>query len=137
MPALCSPVEKGGIGFDYRLAMGIPELWIQTVSEPNEEHWNLCEITKALLNRRKTERTIAYVECHDQSMVGGKTMAFRLMGTEMWTKMSALSPLTPGIRRGMALHKLIRMITLVLGGQGWLTFMGNEFGHPDWIDFPR
>eukprot|EP00210_Caulerpa_lentillifera_P001326 g1276.t1 len=137
MPTLCRPVNKGGIGFDYRLAMGIPELWIDTMSRPNEDNWNLEQIVSSLRNHRHHEKTIAYVECHDQSMVGGKTMAFRLMGTEMWTKMSALSPLTPGIRRGMALHKLIRMITFVLGGQGWMNFMGNEFGHPDWIDFPR
>ena len=63
--------------------------------------------------------------------------AWRLMGPEMYTGMSALQPPSPTIARGMALHKMIRAATIALGGDGWLGFMGNEFGHPEWIDFPR
>ena len=39
-------------------------------------------------------------------------------------------PSTPLIDRGIALHKMIRLITMGLGGEGYLNFMGNEFGHP-------
>ena len=117
--------------------MGIPEMWIRTLQESDDHQWSLDDIVKALQNRRRTEKTIAYVECHDQCMVGGITLVFRLMGTEMWTNMSALFPMSANIKRGMALHKTIRLLTFVLGGDAWLNFMGNEFGHPDWVDFPR
>lgn len=117
--------------------MGIPEMWIKTLEQPDDGRWSLEEMLYTLQNRRRSEKTIAYVECHDQSIVGGKTLAFRLMGPEMWTKMSALSPMTPNIKRGLALHKMIRLVTFALGGNAWLNFMGNEFGHPDWVDFPR
>lgn len=59
------------------------------------------------------------------------------MGPEMYMGMSALQPETPVIARGVALHKIVRTLTMALGGEGWLGFMGNEFGHPEWIDFPR
>ena len=118
--------------------MGIPELWIRTVKEEDDDgRWNLEAIVAGLQNRRSGEKVVAYVECHDQCIVGGKTMAFRLMGTEMWNNMSVLSPMTPTIKRGLALHKVIRLLTFALGGDAWLNFMGNEFGHPDWVDFPR
>ena len=51
--------------------------------------------------------------------------------------MSKLNDLTVQVERGIALHKMIRLISFVLGGEGYLNFMGNEFGHPEWIDFPR
>ena len=59
------------------------------------------------------------------------------MDKEMYDFMSDLSPLTPVIERGVALHKLIRLLTYGLGGEGYLNFEGNEFGHPEWLDFPR
>lgn len=117
--------------------MGIPDMWIRMVDEYEDRNWSLEEILSCLQNRRRTEKTIAYVECHDQAIMGGKTLAFRLIGTEMWTNMSALFPMTSNIKRGLALHKMIRLLTFALGGDAWLNFMGNEFGHPDWIDFPR
>lgn len=138
MPTLCLPIEVGGIGFDYRLAMGIPELWLKIVNIQKDKNWSMSEILKSLTNRHKHEKTISYVECHDQCMVGGQTLAFRLMGSEMWDHMSTLNgQKVPLIDRGIALHKMIRLVTFVLGGQAWLNFMGNEFGHPDWVDFPR
>uniref|UniRef100_A0A5F9DKX8 1,4-alpha-glucan-branching enzyme n=1 Tax=Oryctolagus cuniculus TaxID=9986 RepID=A0A5F9DKX8_RABIT len=100
MPALCSPILQGGGGFDYRLAMAIPDKWIQ-------------------------------------ALVGDKSLAFWLMDAEMYTNMSVLAPFTPVIDRGIQLHKMIRLITHTLGGEGYLNFMGNEFGHPEWLDFPR
>eukprot|EP00033_Pygsuia_biforma_P003508 GCRY01003839.1.p1 GENE.GCRY01003839.1~~GCRY01003839.1.p1 ORF type:complete len:778 (-),score=83.50 GCRY01003839.1:94-2403(-) len=137
MPGLCRTVDEGGFGFDYRLAMAVPDKWIQIIKELEDEHWNMGNIVYTLTNRRKNEKCIAYCESHDQALVGDKTIAFRLMDKEMYTNMSCLSPLGPVVDRGMALHKLIRLVTYALGGEGYLTFMGNEFGHPEWLDFPR
>ncbi|KAJ3045072.1 alpha-1,4-glucan branching enzyme [Rhizophlyctis rosea] len=137
MPTLCRPVAEGGIGFDYRLAMAIPDMWIKLLKEKRDEEWDMGNITHTLTNRRWKEPAIAYAESHDQALVGDKTIAFWLMDKEMYTNMSDLTELTPVVDRGMALHKLIRLITFGLGGEGWLNFMGNEFGHPEWLDFPR
>ncbi|TPX61466.1 1,4-alpha-glucan branching enzyme [Powellomyces hirtus] len=137
MPTLCRPVSECGIGFDYRLAMALPDMWIKYLKEKRDEEWEMGHITHTLTNRRYKEPTIAYCESHDQALVGDKTLAFWLMDKEMYTNMSDLSPLTPIIDRGLALHKMIRLITFGLGGEGYLTFMGNEFGHPEWLDFPR
>ncbi|XP_064583009.1 1,4-alpha-glucan-branching enzyme isoform X1 [Zonotrichia leucophrys gambelii] len=137
MPALCRPVAEGGGGFDYRLAMAIPDKWIQIIKELKDEDWNMGNIVHTLTNRRYEEKYIAYAESHDQALVGDKTLAFRLMDAEMYTNMSVLMPLTPVIDRGIQLHKMIRLITHALGGESYLNFMGNEFGHPEWLDFPR
>uniref|UniRef100_A0A2K5YH38 Alpha-amylase/branching enzyme C-terminal all beta domain-containing protein n=1 Tax=Mandrillus leucophaeus TaxID=9568 RepID=A0A2K5YH38_MANLE len=137
MPALCSPISQGGGGFDYRLAMAIPDKWIQLLKEFKDEDWNMGDIVYTLTNRRYLEKCIAYAESHDQALVGDKTVAFWLMDAEMYTNMSVLSPFTPVIDRGIQLHKMIRLITHGLGGEGYLNFMGNEFGHPEWLDFPR
>ena len=136
MPGLCLPVEDGGIGFDYRLAMGIPDLWIRILKERRDEDWDLWNIWYELTGRRPKEPVIAYVESHDQALVGDKTVMFRLCDAEMYWNM-AKDKENLVIDRGMALHKMIRLLTLSLGGEGYLTFMGNEFGHPEWIDFPR
>jgi len=136
MPGMARAVEEGGIGFDYRLAMGIPDYWIKLVKELPDEKWNLGELFGAMLNRRRDEKHVAYAESHDQALVGDQTLAFRLMGAEMyWNMAKGKSSLV--VERGIALHKLIRLFTFSLGGEGWLSFMGNEFGHPDWVDFPR
>ncbi|XP_012500199.1 PREDICTED: 1,4-alpha-glucan-branching enzyme [Propithecus coquereli] len=137
MPALCSPISQGGVGFDYRLAMAIPDKWIQLLKEFKDEDWNMGNIVFTLTNRRYLEKCIAYAESHDQALVGDKTLAFWLMDAEMYTNMSVLTPFTPVIDRGIQLHKMIRLITHGLGGEGYLNFMGNEFGHPEWLDFPR
>ena len=136
MPCLCRPVSEGGVGFDYRLAMAIPDKWIQLLKEYKDDDWNMGNIVFTLTNRRHLEKTIAYAESHDQALVGDKTLAFWLMDKEMYTEMSILSPPNAIISRGIALHKMIRLITYALGGEGYLNFMGNEFGHPEWIDFP-
>ncbi|XP_049851511.1 LOW QUALITY PROTEIN: 1,4-alpha-glucan-branching enzyme-like [Schistocerca gregaria] len=135
-PTMCRPIEEGGIGFDYRFGMGIPDKWIELLKKPDEE-WNMGNLVHALTNRRWKEKTIAYAECHDQALVGDKTIAFWLMDKEMYTEMTTLKEKNIIIDRGIALHKMIRLITMSLGGEGYLTFMGNEFGHPEWIDFPR
>eukprot|EP01111_Echinosteliopsis_oligospora_P004620 TRINITY_DN1762_c0_g1_i1.p1 TRINITY_DN1762_c0_g1~~TRINITY_DN1762_c0_g1_i1.p1 ORF type:complete len:773 (+),score=216.46 TRINITY_DN1762_c0_g1_i1:112-2319(+) len=137
MPTLCRPIVDGGFGFDYRLGMGIPDKWIDLLKKHKDEEWDMGNITYTLTNRRFNEATIAYVESHDQALVGDKTTAFWLMDKEMYTHMSVLQEPTPVIARGIALHKMIRLITFSLGGEGYLTFMGNDFGHPEWIDFPR
>lgn len=142
MPTLCRPVTEGGVGFDARLAMSIPDLWVRMLRASREdgvrdEDWNMHEIVSTLCNRRYTEKAVGYAECHDQSIVGDKTTAFWLMDAEMYTDMSTFEKATPGIDRGMALHKMIRLITMAIGGEGYLNFMGNEFGHPEWVDFPR
>lgn len=135
MPGLARPVEEGGLGFDYRLAMGLPDYWIK-VLEKRDDDWSISEIYGTLLNRRAHEKHIAYVESHDQALVGDKTLAFRLMDAEMYWHMNTESK-SMIIERGIALHKVIRLLTFSLGGEGYLNFMGNEFGHPEWIDFPR
>jgi len=137
MPALCRPIEEGGQGFDYRLAMAIPDMWIKTLKENSDEDWNMGNIAFTLINRRHGEKHISYAESHDQALVGDKTLAFWLMDKEMYTHMSTTSENSLIIDRGMALHKMIRLITHALGGEGYLNFIGNEWGHPEWLDFPR
>ena len=136
MPGLARPIREGGLGFDYRLAMGIPDYWIRLLKEKQDETWHIGEIYGMLRDRRAGEKHIAYVESHDQSIVGDKTLATQLMDAELYTHMST-SATSHLISRGIALHKLIRLLTFSLGGEGYLNFMGNEFGHPEWIDFPR
>lgn len=136
MPGLARPIEEGGLGFDYRLAMGIPDYWIRLLKEKKDEDWHIGEIYGMLRNRRAGEKHITYVESHDQSIVGDKTLAMQLMDAELYTKMSVFTS-SFKIARGVTLHKLIRLLTFSLGGEGYLNFMGNEFGHPEWIDFPR
>uniref|UniRef100_A0A3B4BVQ2 1,4-alpha-glucan branching enzyme n=1 Tax=Pygocentrus nattereri TaxID=42514 RepID=A0A3B4BVQ2_PYGNA len=137
MPTLCRPVQEGGCGFDYRLAMAIPDKWIQILKEFKDEDWDMGNIVHTLTNRRYGENCIAYAESHDQALVGDKSLAFWLMDKEMYTNMSTLIPMNPIIDRGIQLHKMIRLLTHGLGGEGYLNFMGNEFGHPEWLDFPR
>nr|ASJ80804.1 starch branching enzyme I [Castanea mollissima] len=137
MPGLGRPVFEGGVGFEYRLAMAIPDKWIDYLKNKNDEDWSMNEISWSLTNRRYTEKCISYAESHDQAIVGDKTIAFFLMDKEMYSGMSCLTDASPTIDRGIALHMMIHFITMALGGEGYLNFMGNEFGHPDWIDFPR
>ena len=136
MPGICRPVDEGGLGFDYRLAMGIPDYWIKMLKHKSDEDWDINEIWSVLTNRRTNEKTISYSESHDQALVGDKTIAFWLMDKEMYFHMAKASE-SVVIDRGIALHKMIRIISLALGGDGYLNFIGNEFGHPEWIDFPR
>jgi 1,4-alpha-glucan branching enzyme len=136
LPLLCRPIDEGGIGFDYRLAMAIADMWIRLMKDYKDEEWNMGNIVHTLTNRRWDEPTIAYAECHDQSLVGDKTLAMHLMDADLYDKMNYESD-SPVIERGVALHKMIRLLTMCLGNNGYLNFMGNEFGHPEWLDFPR
>jgi 1,4-alpha-glucan branching enzyme len=136
MPGMCIKTEDGGIGFDYRLSMGVPDLWIKLLKEVSDENWNMHMLWYELTQRRPQEKNIGYSESHDQALVGDKTIMFRLCDAEMYTSMTKFAP-SPVIDRGIALHKMIRLLTASLGGEGYLNFMGNEFGHPEWIDFPR
>ena len=136
MPGLAAPVKEGGIGFDFRLSMGIPDFWIKIIKERSDEQWKTGEIYSELINKRSEERTVSYAESHDQALVGDKTIAFRLMDKEMYWFMDKNSQ-SLIIDRGIALHKMIRLITCATAWGGYLNFMGNEFGHPEWIDFPR
>lgn len=136
MPGMCLPIADGGIGFNYRLGMGLPDMWIRTVKERRDEDWDIFGMWCSMCMRRPGEDTVAYVESHDQALVGDKTMIFRLADAVMYTDMDkATHNLT--IDRAIALHKMIRLYTLAGGGEAYLNFMGNEFGHPEWIDFPR
>lgn len=136
MPGMCLPIEDGGIGFDYRLAMGMPDMWIKTVKEQKDENWNIRGMWDNMCLRRPGEGTVAYVESHDQALVGDKTMIFRLADANMYTDMDKICH-NPVIDRAIALHKMIRLFSIGAGGEAYLNFMGNEFGHPEWIDFPR
>jgi 1,4-alpha-glucan branching enzyme len=136
MPGLCRKVSDGGVGFDFRLGMGIPDFWIKYLKEKRDEDWNIHELWSVMTNRRFGEKTVAYAESHDQAIVGDKTVAFWLMDKEMYFHMQ-VDDKNLVIDRGIALHKMIRLFTAALGGESYLNFIGNEFGHPEWIDFPR
>jgi 1,4-alpha-glucan branching enzyme len=135
-PGLAAPVDQGGIGFDYRMSMGVPDLWIRTLKQRRDEEWNLGEIVHELTARRPEEKVISYAESHDQALVGDKTLIFRLIDKDMYWHM-ATKDVNLAVERGVALRKLIYLLTAALHGGGYLNFMGNEFGHPEWIDFPR
>jgi 1,4-alpha-glucan branching enzyme len=136
MPGLAAKFTDGGYGFDYRMAMNIPDYWIKSIKELKDEDWKPSSIFWEVTNRRKDERTISYVESHDQALVGDKTIIFRLIDADMyWHMQKGDENFT--VHRGIALHKMIRLVTLSTINGGYLNFMGNEFGHPEWIDFPR
>ncbi len=137
MPGLAAPLSSGGYGFDYRMAMNIPDFWIKTIKEKKDEDWHPSAIWWETTNRRSDEKTISYAESHDQALVGDKTIIFRLIDADMYWHMSNLSSSSFRVDRGMALHKMIRLVTATTINGGYLNFMGNEFGHPEWIDFPR
>ena len=136
MAGLAAPIEQGGVGFDFRMSMGVADNWIKWIKELSDDQWSMGEMWWQLTNKREDEKTISYAECHDQAMVGDKTIAFRLMDKEMYFSMNKESQ-SDIVDRGIALHKMIRLVTLATCGNGYLNFMGNEFGHPEWIDFPR
>ncbi|MEG1635409.1 MAG: alpha amylase C-terminal domain-containing protein [Rikenellaceae bacterium] len=136
MPGITVATEDGGIGFDFRMGMAIPDFWIKYLEDVPDEQWNIWDMLRQMTNRLHYVKTIGYAESHDQAMVGDKTIAFRLMDKEMYWNMTKDSQ-NIIIDRGIALHKMIRLFTITTAGQGYLTFMGNEFGHPQWIDFPR
>lgn len=135
MPGMCLPIAAGGLGFDYRLAMGMPDYWVKTLKQ-NDYDWSMDGMWHELSTTRPQEKRIGYVESHDQALVGDKTAIFRMADKEMYWHMNRDSQ-NLVIDRAIALHKMIRWITISLGSEGYLTFMGNEFGHPEWIDFPR
>ena len=136
MPGLARKFKDGGIGFDYRMAMGIPDYWIKTIKERRDEDWKPTSIFWELTNRRADEKTISYAESHDQALVGDKTIIFRLIDSDMYWHFKKGDE-TAIVARGIALHKMIRLLTAGTINGGYLNFMGNEFGHPEWIDFPR
>ena len=136
MAGLAAPFAAGGVGFDFRMAMGIADHWIKWIKELPDESWSMGGIWWELTNKRSDEKTVSYAECHDQALVGDKTIIFRLIDKEMYYSMNRGSR-NLAVDRGVALHKMIRLVTLATCGGGYLNFMGNEFGHPEWIDFPR
>ena len=136
MPGLAAKFKDGGYGFDYRMAMNIPDYWIKTIKELPDEEWKPSSIFWEVKNRRSDERTISYCESHDQALVGDKTIIFRLIDADMYWHFKKGDE-NDRVRRGIALHKMIRLVTAGTINGGYLNFMGNEFGHPEWIDFPR
>jgi 1,4-alpha-glucan branching enzyme len=136
MAGLAAPFQRDGVGFDFRMAMGIADHWIKWIKELPDEKWNVSEMWWQLTNKRADEKTISYAECHDQALVGDKTIIFRLMDKEMYFGMNKDSK-NAVVDRGIALDKMIKLVTIATAGDGYLNFMGNEFGHPEWIDFPR
>ena len=136
MPGVASPIEDGGMGFDYRMNMGTPDYWIKLLKEKRDEEWHVGDLFYELTNKREEEHTISYAESHDQALVGDKTIFFRLVDKAIYTSMGVFDK-NVLIERGMALHKMIRLVTIGTAADGYLNFMGNEWGHPEWIDFPR
>jgi 1,4-alpha-glucan branching enzyme len=136
MPGLAAPIKDGGMGFNYRMAMNIPDYWIKTIKELRDEDWKPSSMFWEVKNRRADERTISYAESHDQALVGDKTIIFRLIDADMYWHFRKGDE-NGTVHRGIALHKLIRLLTASTMNGGYLNFMGNEFGHPEWIDFPR
>jgi 1,4-alpha-glucan branching enzyme len=136
MPGISAPIGQKGYGFDYRLSMGVPDLWIKLVKDTFDEAWDMGTLMHELTQHRPEEKIISYCESHDQALVGDKTLIFRMIDADMYTGMTRdFHNLV--VDRGIALHKMIRLITFATAGGGYLNFMGNEFGHPEWIDFPR
>ncbi|HEY5470965.1 MAG TPA: alpha amylase C-terminal domain-containing protein [Bacteroidales bacterium] len=136
MPGIAAEIERKGYGFDYRLSMGVPDFWIKLVKETVDENWDMGKLMYELTQHRPEEKIISYCESHDQALVGDKTLIFRMLDAEMYYGMDKSYHSFP-VDRGIALHKMIRLITFSTSGGGYLNFMGNEFGHPEWIDFPR
>ncbi|HAQ18970.1 MAG TPA: 1,4-alpha-glucan-branching enzyme [Prolixibacteraceae bacterium] len=136
LPGLATPLKDGGIGFDYRMAMGVPDFWIKLIKEVSDEKWDVGYIFHELTSKRLDEKVVSYAESHDQALVGDKTIIFRLIDKEMYFSMRKDQP-NLAVERGIALHKMIRLATISCAGGAYLNFMGNEFGHPEWIDFPR
>ena len=135
-PGLCLPLEYGGVGFDYRLAMGMPDIWIKLVKDIRQEDWNMHWLWNELNQGRPGEMSIGYVESHDQSLVGDQALLFRMAGAEMYYGMDKRYH-SPSMDRAIDMHKVIRLLTCSLASNGYLNFIGNEFGHPEWVDFPR
>lgn len=136
MPGIATPLQDGGYGFDYRLAMGVPDFWIKLIKEFKDEQWHVGDIFYQLTNKRNDEKVISYAESHDQALVGDKTIIMRLADKDLYYFMST-DRMTLTVQRAVALHKIIRLLTISTAGDGYLNFMGNEFAHPEWIDFPR
>ena len=136
LPGVAGKIQDGGLGFDYRLAMGTPDLWIKTLKEKTDEQWDLGNLYHTLSSHRPEEKVISYTESHDQALVGDKTLIFRLIDKEMYWHMQKTDD-SLIVDRGLALLKMIRLLTAATHGGGYLNFIGNEFGHPEWIDFPR
>ncbi len=136
MPGVASPIEDGGMGFDYRMNMGTPDYWIKLLKEKRDEEWHVGDLFYELTNKREEEHTISYAESHDQALVGDKTIFFRLVDKAIYSSMGVFDK-NVIIDRGMSLHKMIRLVTIGTAADGYLNFMGNEWGHPEWIDFPR
>lgn len=136
MPGVSGSVDDGCMGFDYRLSMGVPDFWIKMIKERADEEWNVGQIFHELSQHRPEERIISYAESHDQALVGDKTLIFRLIDKDMYFSMSKNTE-NVIVDRGIAIHKMIRLVTISTNHGGYLNFMGNEFGHPEWIDFPR
>ncbi len=136
MPGVATEIEDGGYGFDYRMAMGVPDFWIKLIKEYKDDEWDMGQIYHELTSKRMDEKVVSYAESHDQALVGDKTIIFRLLDKEMYFSMRKDQP-NMIVDRGIALHKMIRLATLSCAGGAYLNFMGNEFGHPEWIDFPR
>nr|WP_319998678.1 alpha amylase C-terminal domain-containing protein [uncultured Draconibacterium sp.] len=136
MPGLAAAIEDGGLGFDFRMAMGVPDFWIKMIKEKSDDEWEVGDIFYQLTSKRMDEQVVSYVESHDQALVGDKTIIFRLIDKEMYFSMRKDQP-NLIVDRGIALHKMIRLATASTAGGAYLNFMGNEFGHPEWIDFPR
>ena len=136
MPGVASPIEDGGMGFDYRMNMGTPDYWIKLLKEKRDEEWHVGDLFYELTNKREEEHTISYAESHDQALVGDKTIFFRLVDKAIYSSMGVFDK-NVIIDRGMLLHKMIRLVTIGTAADGYLNFMGNEWGHPEWIDFPR
>jgi 1,4-alpha-glucan branching enzyme len=136
MPGVAAPAEDCGIGFDYRMAMGVPDFWFRLAEKTSDENWPMGGIYHALTDRRAEEKTVSYIESHDQALVGGKTFFFQLADKEVYWGMGAEQE-NLAVERAVALHKMARLAMFALNGGAYLNFMGNEFGHPEWIDFPR
>lgn len=136
MPGLAAPIDDGGCGFDYRQAMGVPDCWFKLVNDIRDEDWDMGYVWREITNGRADEKTISYAESHDQALVGGKTLMFEMADAEMYGAMRK-DDRTLAVDRAMALHKMMRLATIAAAGRGYMNFIGNEFGHPDWIDFPR
>ena len=135
LPGLARPALLGGVGFDYRLQMGLPDFFESVAKDVMDDGISPSRIWHALVSRRFDERHIGYVESHDQAIVGGQSLIFRLLGPKMYTDMHAETQ-SHDVHLAVAVVNVAKSIVFFLGGEAWMSFIGNEFGHPDWVEFP-
>ncbi|KAH7682202.1 1,4-alpha-glucan branching enzyme protein [Dioscorea alata] len=132
-PGLCESTTQGGLGFDYYVNLSVTDLWLWLLQDVPDQAWSMSKIVNVLVNSQSSNRRmLVYCENHNQSISGGRSFAEILFGNNNQNFIG----LEDFEFRGSSLHKMIRLISFSIGGSAYLNFMGNEFGHPNRVEFP-